>query len=98
MASKIVLWTYVALLVAGGLIGYLKAGSVVSIITSVAFAIPIALCALGILPSWVADALVGVLIAFFVYRLVKTQKFMPAGMMAALSVVVLLLRLLVLKR
>lgn len=89
--TKIVLWVYVVLLVAGGFMGYLKAGSMVSLVTSTAFAIPLALCALGILPLWVGRLLTAVLAGFFVFRVIKTQKFMPAGMMAVVSAIVLLL-------
>jgi len=92
---KIVLWIYVVLLCVGGLIGYLKAGSIISLITSVGFAIPLALCALGILPRWVAYVLTGFLGAFFLFRLVKSGKFMPAGLMAVVSVIVLILLFLV---
>ncbi|MCX8155720.1 MAG: TMEM14 family protein [Verrucomicrobiae bacterium] len=89
--TKIVLWIYVVLLVAGGFIGYLKAGSLISLVTSTAFAIPLALCALGILPMWVGRLLTAVLVGFFAFRLYKTGKFMPAGMMAVVSAIVLLL-------
>lgn len=89
--TKMVLWVYVVLLVAGGLMGYLKAGSMVSLFTSTAFAIPLALCALGILPMWLARLLTGILAAFFLFRALKTQKFMPAGMMAIVSAIILLL-------
>jgi uncharacterized membrane protein (UPF0136 family) len=89
--TKIVLWVYVVLLVAGGLIGYLKAGSTMSLVTSTVFAIPLALCALGVLPPWVGRLLTAVLAGFFVFRVIKTGKFMPAGMMAIVSAIVLLL-------
>ncbi|WCJ60510.1 TMEM14 family protein [Fontisphaera persica] len=89
--TKIVLWVYVVLLVVGGLIGYLKAGSTMSLVTSTIFAIPLALCALGVLPPWVGRLLTAVLAGFFVFRVIKTGKFMPAGMMAIVSAIVLLL-------
>ena len=38
MNPTTVLWTYIVLLVAGGLVGFLKAGSKASLITSVSFA------------------------------------------------------------
>ena len=46
MTPNTVLWIYIALLVAGGLIGFLKAKSKMSLIMSLAFAVPLALCAL----------------------------------------------------
>lgn len=49
MTANLVLWIYVALLVLGGLIGYSKAGSKISLIMSLVFAAPIALVAAGVL-------------------------------------------------
>ncbi len=86
----IVLWVYIVLLVAGGLMGFLKAGSKISLITSVVFAVPLALCALAIIPSlYVADALIGLLALVFGIRFAKGKKFMPSGLMTFLSVIVL---------
>ena len=47
--ANTILWIYIALLVAGGLMGLLKAKSKMSLIMSLAFALPLALCALHIL-------------------------------------------------
>ena len=47
--ANIILWIYIALLVAGGLMGFLKAKSKASLIMSLAFALPLALCALRVL-------------------------------------------------
>lgn len=90
---KIVLWVYLVVLCVGGLFGYLKAGSVISLITSAAFAVPLALCALDILPRWTAYVLTGFLGAFFLFRLIKSGKFMPAGLMAMVSILALVLLL-----
>ena len=84
------LWIYVTLLLAGGLVGLIKAGSKVSLVTSALFAALLALCATGIIhPFWIADILVGVLAVVFVIRYLKTSKFMPSGLILLLSVVVL---------
>jgi uncharacterized membrane protein (UPF0136 family) len=86
----IVLWVYIVLLLAGGLMGFLKAGSKISLIMSVAFAVPLILCALGILrPFFIAEILVGLLAVVFGVRFAKGKKFMPSGLMLALSVIVL---------
>jgi len=86
MTPNTILWIYIALLVAGGLIGFLKARSKMSLIMSVAFAIPLALCASGIIQSpYVLNALVLVLLVFFSVRFAKSKKFMPNGLMAILS-------------
>lgn len=99
MTWNSLLWIYVALLVAGGIMGFVKAGSKASLISSLAFGIPIALCAAGIIRiPYVAEALVGFLLVFFGMRFFKGRKFMPAGLMTVLSALVLALRFLVLKR
>ncbi|MBI3879154.1 MAG: TMEM14 family protein [Verrucomicrobia bacterium] len=98
MTPNLVLWIYVALLVAGGLIGFLKAGSKISLIMSLAFGIPIALEAWGKLSvPHLADILIAVLLVFFGMKFVKGKKFMPAGLMTIASIAALVLRLLVLK-
>jgi uncharacterized membrane protein (UPF0136 family) len=93
MNAGTVLWIYIVLLIVGGLIGYLKAGSKVSLIMSVAFAGALALCALGVVfQRYVADILLLALLIVFTMRLTKTKKFMPAGLMLVLTVVALALR------
>lgn len=78
-------WIYTALLLVGGLVGWLKAGSKVSIIMSVLFAIPLALVGLGQLPLLAAEVAIGLLFVVFAVRYAKTKKVMPAGMMAMVS-------------
>lgn len=90
MTWQLVLWTYITLLVAGGAIGFIKAGSKVSLITSVAFAIPLVAVALGFLPLPVALVVLGALVGVMGVRFAKSKKFMPAGMIAVLSVVALI--------
>lgn len=91
--ANIVLWIYIVLLLAGGLTGFLKAGSKISLITSGVFAAALALIALGLLkPAFLADILLTVLLGFFGARLVRGRKFMPAGLMTILTVVTLALR------
>jgi len=84
MNPTTVLWVYIVLLVAGGLVGFLKAGS---------FAAALILCAIGVIsPPRAADILLAVLLVFFALRLTKTKKFMPNGLMLALTVAALALR------
>jgi uncharacterized membrane protein (UPF0136 family) len=92
MNPQTVLWIYIVLLVIGGLVGFLKAKSQVSLIMSVAFAAALSLCAAGIIfQPYVADILLVALIVVFTARLVKTKKFMPAGMMMIITIVTLAL-------
>ena len=88
-----VLWVYIVLLVAGGLIGFLKAKSKVSLIMSVTFAALLILCAAGIVfQYYVADILLAALLVVFAIRLTKTKKFMPSGLMLILTLAALALR------
>jgi uncharacterized membrane protein (UPF0136 family) len=92
MRPNIVLWVYIGLLITGGLIGYFKAGSPISLIMSAAFALALALCAAGVIGQVaVADALLGALLVVFIMRLAKTKKFMPAGLMLAITAAALAL-------
>lgn len=81
------LWIFIALLVAGGLVGFLKARSKASLIASLGSAIPLTLVALGHLPGVVAIGVLALLQAVFFMRLRKTGKFMPSGLLLGLSVV-----------
>ena len=93
MTPVSILWIYIVLLVAGGLTGFLKAGSKMSLIMSLAFAAALSLCAIGVLrPILLADILLLVLLIFFGLRFAKGRKFMPAGLMTLLTVVALALR------
>jgi uncharacterized membrane protein (UPF0136 family) len=90
--SNSILWIYVVLLVVGGLIGFLKAGSKPSLVASVLFAALLSLCAVGMLHRVITDVLLSSLLVVFGMRLAKTRKFMPAGMMLVLTVATLALR------
>lgn len=91
MTPTLLLWIYIGLLIIGGVIGYLKAKSQVSLISSLAFAVLLALCALKLFVPGVEYALLGILIIVFAIRFAKTKKFMPAGMLASITVLMLVL-------
>lgn len=92
MTPQLILWIYIALLVLGGFMGFLKAKSKVSLIMSLAFAGALALVNLAILkvPN-LADILLGLLILVFLMRYAKTKKVMPAGMMLIVTATTLIL-------
>jgi len=102
VAGQIALGVYAVLLAVGGVIGYTKAGSRPSLIAGLASALAAFLALVLSLqnPSWGMGlgALVAILLAiFFGYRFaVKTRKFMPAGLLAVVSVAVLAVAFLVL--
>jgi len=88
-----ILWIYIVLLLVGGLIGFFKAGSKVSLIMSAVFAAALVLCAVNVIfqPN-VADLLMAALIVVFAMRLAKTRKFMPAGLMLLVTIAAIALR------
>ena len=92
-----VLWTYIILLVVGGLIGFLKAGSRISLITSVVSAALLAVTAVrGVFTPGFARGFSAVILALllvvFGIRLMQTKKFMPSGLMLVLTLAALVLR------
>ena len=92
-----VLWIYILLLLVGGMIGFLKAGSKISLITSSIAAAALVITAIpGLLATGLArgmaDAVMAALIVVFAIRLSKTKKFMPSGMMLVVTAVALAAR------
>jgi uncharacterized membrane protein (UPF0136 family) len=97
MNQNTILWIYIILLLVGGVIGFLKASSKVSLITS---SIAAALLILATLPGVLtvasrrnlADVIMAVLLVVFAIRLAKTKKFMPSGMLLVITLAALALR------
>jgi uncharacterized membrane protein (UPF0136 family) len=86
MKPETILWIYIVLLVLGGLIGFLKAKSRISLITSLAFGAVLAVCALDHVRIEWAWGILSFLALFFLIRFMKTKKFMPGGMMTLLTI------------
>jgi uncharacterized membrane protein (UPF0136 family) len=91
-----VLWAYIILLLVGGLIGFFKGKSKVSLITSAVFAALLILTTLrGVFQPGFALGLANVtlvlLLLVFAVRLGKTKKFMPSGLILVATVLVLAL-------
>lgn len=87
---------YSLLLFLGGMIGYYKAHSVASIAMGSIFAILLLISGIGILKNSVlayfsAIGLSLLLTVFFSYRFYMTEKFFPAGMMALISLAVIII-------
>jgi uncharacterized membrane protein (UPF0136 family) len=91
--SKIILLSYIALLSAGGVMGYIKSGSLMSLVMSQAFGL--ALLALVLLCKKIQKPLTYISMvllfidSFFTYRFLKTWKIMPSGIFALLTFCVL---------
>jgi uncharacterized membrane protein (UPF0136 family) len=91
-AAKIYFIAFGVLTIAGGIVGYAKAGSVASIVAGsitgilllvAAFLLP-QHRAIGLATSFIISLL---LAAQFVPKFIRTGRVMPAGMMAILSVI-----------
>lgn len=94
MTPTLILWIYIVLLVLGGLMGFIKAGSKPSLIASVIFAAALSACQLFPRANdfHAADILLALLLVVFGMRLAKTRKFMPSGMMIVLTAATLALK------
>lgn len=95
VAAQVLLGVYAVLLAVGGGVGYRQAGSRPSLIAGLASG-AVALVALGL--SFATDAgfvvgaiLAAALVALFAFRFAKGRKFMPAGLLALVSLAVLIL-------
>lgn len=87
---------YVVLLLVGGWMGFAKAGSRISLISSGVSAALLLLFTLAPIP-WGGTAVLvvlGLLLVTFAMRLKATRKFMPAGLMCALTTLTLAVLLL----
>ena len=91
-AAKIYFIAFGALTIAGGVVGYVKAGSVASIIAGSVTGI-LLLVAAFLLPEHRAIGLATALVISlllagqFVPKFIRTGRVMPAGMMSTLSVI-----------
>jgi uncharacterized membrane protein (UPF0136 family) len=89
-------FAYGILALIGGIMGYVKANSKVSLLSGSISGLLLILAAFSQLQGqyWgllVAALVTAVLVVFFCLRLAKTRKFMPSGLMAILGMVTLVL-------
>lgn len=93
LVGQITLGVYAVLLIVGGFAGYAKAGSKQSLIAGVTCGIVALVCEVLARYIPVAGLALGAaeavfLVAFFGSRFAKKRKFMPAGMMTIVSLIV----------
>ena len=93
--ALIIALIYGVLAIVGGVIGYLKARSKPSLISGIVSGLLLIIGALraaqGIASGlWVVKIVTLVLLIVFIVRLIKTKKFMPAGLMVIGGVVTLI--------
>ena len=91
MTAQTVLWTYIVLLVAGGVMGLVKGRSRISLVVSVSAAALLSLCALDVVPFEFSTWILIALLVVFGWRLYKSRKFMPAGLLLILTALALAL-------
>lgn len=92
MTPTVILWVYIVLLVVGGVMG-LQAGSKISLYMSVGFAALLSLCALHLIQGhYAAEYILIAMLLLFGWRLAKSKKFMPMGLMTVATIVTLALR------
>jgi uncharacterized membrane protein (UPF0136 family) len=101
IAGQITLGVYAVLLAVGGAIGYTKAGSKPSLIAGLGSAVATILALVLSFQNakWgmALGCLVALLLAyFFGHRFATKRKFMPAGLLAVVSVIVLAVTILAL--
>lgn len=94
---------YGLLIAFGGLMGYVKGGSQPSLILGISFGVPLAISSylIGrgqIIAQTIALGLTFLLDAIFTYRFAKTLHFFPAGFFSLLSLAVLIVIALKIKR
>lgn len=91
----LLLTLYAALIIIGGIAGYAAAGSKLSLIMGVGFGLLLLASAFAVhkkkkIGAWVALGLIILLDAFFTFRYVQTQRFLPSGLFSLISLSVLL--------
>jgi len=85
---------YAVLSIVGGIIGYKQAGSTQSMIAGIISGILLIIGGIALLQgqlwgAWLAIAVTLILVIVFIFRLVKTRRFMPAGLMTIVGVITL---------
>jgi uncharacterized membrane protein (UPF0136 family) len=95
MKSGFFILIYAVAVLIGGFIGYIKAASVFSLATGVAASLILALSAFAMIKGrfqgfYVALSVSTLLCLFFLYRFLITTRFIPAGMMAIISLLAVL--------
>ena len=94
--NSYVIYLYALLILIGGVIGFIKAGSVMSIAMGSGFAAALAATGYYVAQNsyraiWTSIGLTSFLLLFFILRYSKSLQFMPAGLMTLISLGTLLL-------
>ncbi|MDB9528594.1 TMEM14 family protein [Oscillatoria sp. CS-180] len=89
--ATLMTFIYGVLSIVGGIIGYVQAGSKPSLISGIITGILLLIAGVGLLQAqvwgfWLAIAVTLLLVIVFIFRLIKTRKFFPAGLMVAVGI------------
>ena len=92
--KSIITFCYSLIVLTGGVIGYIKAGSFISILTGIGFSFLLNISAILLFKSrkegyYTTLALTTILTLFFCYRFFLSFNILPAGLMAVISIAML---------
>ena len=101
--TAIEIWVYGALMILGGIMGFVKVHSKASLLSGVGLGLGLLASGYGV---WrgsadcliVAMVIAALLLVLFAFRYVKTRRFMPAGVLAILSLAAVVIFGLALKK
>ncbi|HVM62842.1 MAG TPA: TMEM14 family protein [Verrucomicrobiae bacterium] len=101
--AAIEVWIYGLVMILGGIAGFVRVGSKASLISGVGFGLMLLVTGIGVWrgsqPCLLAAVVIALLlVVLFAIRYVKKRRFMPAGMLAVLSIVAAVMFVRALKR
>ena len=90
--AAIEVWVYGVMMMIGGIAGYARVGSKASLISGVGFGLVLLISGIGVWTGSQKSLMAAILIALllvvlFAIRYAKKRRFMPAGVLAILSLV-----------
>jgi uncharacterized membrane protein (UPF0136 family) len=96
-------WVYGVIMILGGIAGFVRVGSKASLISGVGFGLMLLVSGFGVWEGSqgclvAAEVIALLLVVLFAIRYAKKRRFMPAGMLAVLSLVAAVIFALGLKR
>jgi uncharacterized membrane protein (UPF0136 family) len=101
--TAIEVWVYGVIMILGGIAGFVRVGSKASLISGVGFGLVLLVCGFDVWRGSQNGLMAAVIIALllvvlFAIRYAKKRRFMPAGMLAILSLVAAVIFALAMKR